>query len=66
MVHNLSISEDPMKTPSLSSNLFKRRLRAAFTLTETVIAIGVLAVVLTGFIAVFTPAAQGIRRAISS
>lgn len=55
-----------MKTPCHSSNLFKRRLRAAFTLTETVIAIGVLAVVLTGFIAVFTPAAQGIRRAISS
>jgi type II secretory pathway pseudopilin PulG len=66
MVHNLSISEDPMKTPSLSSNLSKRRLRAAFTLTETVIAIGVLAVILTGFIAVFTPAAQGIRRSISS
>ena len=33
---------------------------------ETVIAIGVLAVLLTGFIAVFTPAAQGIRRSISS
>ncbi|MFM2197398.1 MAG: hypothetical protein RLZZ505_830 [Verrucomicrobiota bacterium] len=43
-----------------------RRLTAAFTLTETVIAIGVLAVLLTGFIAVFTPAAQGIRRSISS
>jgi len=37
-----------------------------FTLMETVIAIGVLAVLLTGFIAVFTPAAQGIRRSISS
>jgi type II secretory pathway pseudopilin PulG len=55
-----------MKTPSHSSDTKLRRLRAAFTLTETVIAIGVLAVVLTGFIAVFTPAAQGIRRAISS
>lgn len=33
---------------------------------ETVIAIGVLAVLLTGFIAVFTPAAQGIRRSISA
>jgi hypothetical protein len=43
-----------------------RRLTGAFTLTETVIAIGVLAVLLTGFIAVFTPAAQGIRRSISS
>jgi type II secretory pathway pseudopilin PulG len=55
-----------MKTPSHSFDTKLRRLRAAFTLTETVIAIGVLAVVLTGFIAVFTPAAQGIRRAISS
>lgn len=43
-----------------------RRHHKAFTLTETVIAIGVLAVLLTGFIAVFTPAAQGIRRSISS
>lgn len=33
---------------------------------ETVIAIGVLAVLLTGFIAVFTPAAQGIRRSINA
>lgn len=32
---------------------------------ETVIAIGVLAVLLTGFIAVFAPATQGIRRSIS-
>jgi type II secretory pathway pseudopilin PulG len=55
-----------MKTPSHSSDITKRRLHAAFTLTETVIAIGVLAVMLTGFIAVFTPAAQGIRRSISS
>jgi type II secretory pathway pseudopilin PulG len=55
-----------MKTPSHSSDIKLRRLRAAFTLTETVIAIGVLAVILTGFIAVFTPAAQGIRRSISS
>jgi hypothetical protein len=33
---------------------------------ETVIAILVLAVLLTGFLTVFTPAAQGIRRAIST
>jgi hypothetical protein len=33
---------------------------------ETVIAILVLAVLLTGFLAVFTPAAQGIRRSIST
>jgi prepilin-type N-terminal cleavage/methylation domain-containing protein len=36
-----------------------------FTLLETVIAIGVLAVLLTGFLVVFTPAADGIRRSIS-
>ncbi len=43
-----------------------RHIAKAFTLMETVIAIGVLAVLLTGFIAVFTPAQQGIRRSISS
>jgi prepilin-type N-terminal cleavage/methylation domain-containing protein len=37
-----------------------------FTLLETVIAIGVLAVLLTGFIVVFTPAAEGIRKSINS
>ncbi len=36
-----------------------------FTLLETVIAIGVLAVLITGFLVVFTPAADGIRRSIS-
>ncbi|MEO7098725.1 MAG: type II secretion system protein [Luteolibacter sp.] len=36
-----------------------------FTLLETVIAIGVLSVLLTGFIVVFTPAAQGIRKSIN-
>lgn len=40
--------------------------RQGFTLMETVIAIGVLAVLLTAFLAVFTPAAQGIRKAISA
>lgn len=45
-----------------SSALSKR----GFTLMETVIAIGVLAVLLTGFLAVFTPAAQGIRRSINA
>ncbi len=44
----------------------KGSLSSGFTLMETVIAIGVLAVLLTGFIAVFTPAAQGIRRSISA
>lgn len=37
-----------------------------FTLMETVIAIGVVAVLLTTFLAVFGPASQSIRRAISS
>jgi len=56
-----------MKNPSKSLSTSRAiRLPRAFTLTETVIAIGVLAVLLTGFIAVFTPAAQGIRRSISS
>jgi len=56
-----------MKTPFDSfCKIRALRLPKAFTLTETVIAIGVLAVLLTGFIAVFTPAAQGIRRSISS
>jgi len=55
-----------MKTPSHPYDLPKLRSVGAFTLMETVIAIGVLAVLLTGFMAVFTPAAQGIRRSISS
>ncbi len=37
-----------------------------FTLIETVIAIGVLAVLLTGFMLVFTPAAAGIKQAITT
>ncbi len=45
-----------------SSNPAKPR---GFSLIETVIAIGVLAVLLTGFMIVFAPAAAGIRRAIS-
>ena len=42
------------------------RRRRGFTLLETVIAIGVLAVLLTGFIVVFTPAADGIRKSINT
>ncbi len=38
---------------------------SGFTLLETVIAIGVLAVLLTGFMVVFTPAAEGIRQSIN-
>jgi prepilin-type N-terminal cleavage/methylation domain-containing protein len=47
-----------MKTP-------QQIRRTGFTLLETVIAIGVLAVLLTGFMIVFTPAAQGIRKSIN-
>ena len=39
--------------------------KGGFTLLETVIAIGVLAVLLTGFMIVFAPAAAGIRRSIN-
>lgn len=39
--------------------------KRGFTLLETVIAIGVLAVLLTGFIIVFAPAAAGIKKAIN-
>lgn len=37
-----------------------------FTLTEVIIAIGVLTVLLTGFISVFAPASLGIRKSISA
>lgn len=40
--------------------------KSGFTLMETVIAILVLAILLTGFLTVFTPAAQGIRKSIST
>ena len=63
---NPLISNAYMKNPSHPYDLPKLRSVGAFTLMETVIAIGVLVVLLTGFMAVFTPAAQGIRRSISS
>ena len=47
-----------MKTPPSSRH-------RGFTLLETVIAIGVLAVLLTGFMYVFAPAAAGIRKSIN-
>ncbi len=47
-----------MKTTASSSH-------RGFTLLETVIAIGVLAVLLTGFMVVFAPAADGIRKSIN-
>lgn len=39
--------------------------KSGFSLIETVIAIGVLAVLLTGFMIVFAPAAEGIRKSIN-
>lgn len=39
--------------------------KRGFTLVETIIAIGVLTVLLTAFVIVFTPAAAGIRKSIS-
>lgn len=48
-----------MKNPRLT------RKPRAFTLVETIIAIGVLAVLLTGFVVVFAPAAAGIKRSIN-
>lgn len=41
------------------------RVRRGFTLMETVIAIGVLALLLTAFLAVFGPATSNLRKAIS-
>ena len=55
----------PFSSDSTNANPRGQSARG-FTLMETVIAIGVLAVLLTGFIAVFAPAAQGIKRSINS
>jgi prepilin-type N-terminal cleavage/methylation domain-containing protein len=44
---------------------FTYREKTGFTLLETVIAIGVLAVLLTGFLVVFGPATAGIRKSIN-
>jgi len=45
--------------------VMRNQSKPGFTLMETVIAIGVLAVLITAFLAVFGPATQGIRRAIN-
>jgi prepilin-type N-terminal cleavage/methylation domain-containing protein len=47
-------------------NQIRNTVRQGFTLMETVIAIGVIAVLITGFIAVFAPAVDGIRRSITA
>ncbi|MFW2386635.1 MAG: PulJ/GspJ family protein [Akkermansiaceae bacterium] len=44
----------------------KRGLKPAFTLAESVIALGILVVLITGFLAVFGPAANAIRRTLSA
>lgn len=49
----------------MKTQAFDNMKSRGFTLMETVIAIGVLAVLLTAFLAVFGPAAAGIRRAIN-
>lgn len=51
-----------MKTISSS----KSGLKSAFTLAESVIALGILVVLITGFLAVFGPAANAIRRTLSA
>lgn len=60
------ISELMKPSIHLPQNEKSSSFQRGFTLMETVIAILVLAVLLTGFLTVFTPAAQGIRRSIST
>ena len=43
----------------------KNSLKSGFTLAESVIALGILVVLITGFLAVFGPAATAIRRTLS-
>ena len=51
--------KNQLETPAI------RKGRRGFTLMETVIAIGVIALLLTGFVAVFAPAVDGIRKSIN-
>jgi prepilin-type N-terminal cleavage/methylation domain-containing protein len=50
----------------MKTHILNPRRPRGFTLMETVIAIGVLSVLLTGFLIVFIPAADGIKRSITS
>lgn len=52
----------------LPSPLSKRQhgLRHGFTLVETVIAMGIITIMITAFLAAFGPAVQGIRKSIST
>lgn len=45
---------------------FKAPAKGGFTLAESVIALGILVVLITGFLAVFGPAANAIRRTLSA
>lgn len=45
--------------------LKKRQYRQGFTLVETVIAMGIITIMITAFFAAFGPAVQGIRKSIS-
>ncbi len=48
------------------NTLKSRRLSRGFTLAESVIALGILVVLITGFLAVFGPAARTIRKTLST
>ena len=48
------------------SNSRPRHGRQGFTLVETVIAMGIITIMVTGFLAAFGPAVQGIRKSLSA
>lgn len=48
------------------SNSRARHGRQGFTLVETVIAMGIITIMVTGFLAAFGPAVQGIRKSLSA
>lgn len=53
-----------MKNPTSLVNV--RRRRQGFTLVETVIAMGIITIMITAFLAAFGPAVKGIRKSISA
>lgn len=59
-----------MKTPNKSRNIHHcpNRIRRGkgFTLVETVIAMGIITIMITAFLAAFGPAVQGIRKSMSA
>ena len=46
--------------------LRRRSIKAGFTLVETVMAMGIITIMITAFLAAFGPAVQGIRKSISA